>query len=107
MLFLSACMWTVMSVGYHPNESERGAEQLHEELNRGIQDVGAVVLFLLPAMGVVETIDHLHGFTVVTQLILRWTKGQKHRLMPIVRRAPYGWLHISTIFSTISLLSLE
>ncbi|CAE8647369.1 unnamed protein product, partial [Polarella glacialis] len=84
MLVMAAVMWTFLAVGYHPNTSKAGANELHEELNRGLQDVGAVILFLLPAMGVVESIDHFDGFAVVTMAIRRAMRNKKERLMPIM-----------------------
>lgn len=84
MLLLAATMWTFLAVGFHPNESTRGAARLHDELDRGLKDVGSVILFLLPAMGVVESIDHFDGFAVVTALIRRGTLGHSERLMPII-----------------------
>lgn len=84
MLLLAATMWTLLAVGFHPNKSETGARTLHHELNRGLRDVGSVILFLLPAMGVVETVDHFEGFALVTKIIRRGMNGQKFRLMPII-----------------------
>eukprot|EP00930_Biecheleria_cincta_P049241 TRINITY_DN34489_c0_g1_i1.p1 TRINITY_DN34489_c0_g1~~TRINITY_DN34489_c0_g1_i1.p1 ORF type:complete len:626 (-),score=120.72 TRINITY_DN34489_c0_g1_i1:145-1953(-) len=84
MMVMAAVMWTFLAVGYHPNKSKAGAMELHEELNRGLQDVGSVLLFLLPAMGVVETIDHFDGFALVTLLIGRAVGSKKEKLMPIV-----------------------
>jgi len=83
-LILAATMWTYLGVSYRPLKSERGADILHHELNRGLQDVGSVVLFLLPAMGVVESIDHFHGFALVTVGIRKLMAGRKQRLMPII-----------------------
>lgn len=84
MLALAATMWTFLAVAYHPMKSEAGANELHHELNRGLKDVGSVVLFLLPAMGVVESIDHFHGFVIVTYVIKRVMKGHRDRAMPII-----------------------
>jgi len=77
-------MWTFLAVGYHPTKSKAGAYELHHELNKGLEDVGSVVLFLLPAMGVVESIDHFGGFAVVTYSIRRITRGRKDWLMPTI-----------------------
>lgn len=84
MLALAATMWTFLAVCYHPMKSTEGADELHHELNRGLKDVGSVVLFLLPAMGVVESIDHFHGFVIVTYVIKRVMKGNRSRAMPII-----------------------
>ncbi|CAK0820232.1 unnamed protein product, partial [Prorocentrum cordatum] len=84
MLIMSATMWAFLAVGYHPTRSEAGYLQLHEELSKGIQDVGSVILFLLPAMGVVESIDHLDGFVVVTVWIRRLMGCNRERLIPII-----------------------
>lgn len=84
MLFLAGTMWTFLAVGYRPLNSEAGAHRLHEELNRGLQDVGSVILFLLPAMGVVESIDHFGGFALVTVVIRKAMDGRVERLMPII-----------------------
>ena len=54
--------------------------QLHEELNRGLEEVGSVLLFLLPAMGVVESIDHFDGFALVNMAIRRAIEGRKETL---------------------------
>eukprot|EP00425_Heterocapsa_triquetra_P003392 CAMPEP_0195060168 /NCGR_PEP_ID=MMETSP0448-20130528/7491_1 /TAXON_ID=66468 /ORGANISM="Heterocapsa triquestra, Strain CCMP 448" /LENGTH=567 /DNA_ID=CAMNT_0040090539 /DNA_START=64 /DNA_END=1767 /DNA_ORIENTATION=+ len=84
MLIVSASMWTFLSVGYHPHASREGHEALEHELNHGLQEVGSIILFLLPAMGVVESIDHFDGFAVVTHMIGKWTKGRKEPLLPIL-----------------------
>jgi len=84
MLLLAATMWTFLAVGYHPRMSKSGAYQLHTELDKGLKDVGSVILFLLPAMGVVESIDHFDGFAIVTAFIRRGMSGHPRRLMPII-----------------------
>jgi len=84
MMVMAAVMWTFLAVGFHPNSSKAGAQILHEDLARGLEDVGSVLLFLLPAMGVVESIDHFDGFAIVTLLIRRSTRGRQERLMPII-----------------------
>jgi len=84
MLLMAGTMWSFLAVGYRPLKSKMGAIHLHEELNRGLQEVGSVVLFLLPAMGVVESIDHFDGFALVTALIKKVMAGRDDRLMPIV-----------------------
>lgn len=84
MLLLAASMWTFVAVGFHPNQSQVGAHQLHHELNRGLQEVGSVILFLLPAMGVVESIDHFDGFEIVTFVIRKVMAGKHERMIPII-----------------------
>jgi len=84
MLMVSASMWTFLAVGFHPRESHENHEALKEELEHGLKDVGAIILFLLPAMGVVESIDHFDGFAVVTRMILKMTGGRTDPLMPIL-----------------------
>mmetsp|Transcript_93683 Transcript_93683/g.262073 ORF Transcript_93683/g.262073 Transcript_93683/m.262073 type:complete len:574 (-) Transcript_93683:259-1980(-) len=84
MLIVSASMWTFLAVGYHPHESKQGHDRLEHELKHGLQDVGAIILFLLPAMGVVESIDHFDGFAVVTAGIFGLTRGRKEALMPVL-----------------------
>jgi len=84
MMVLAASMWTFLAVSYHPIKSKVGASELHQELNRGLQEVGSVILFLLPAMGVVESIDHFEGFSIAVHLIRRSTAGRKERLMPVM-----------------------
>ncbi|CAJ1373753.1 unnamed protein product, partial [Effrenium voratum] len=84
MMVLAAVMWTFLAVGYHPNNSKAGYMELHDELNHGLEEVGSVLLFLLPAMGVVESIDHFDGFALVNMTIRRAIEGRKDRLMPII-----------------------
>mmetsp|Transcript_134997 Transcript_134997/g.349801 ORF Transcript_134997/g.349801 Transcript_134997/m.349801 type:complete len:582 (+) Transcript_134997:80-1825(+) len=84
MLMVSASMWTFLAVGFHPHESHENHEALKEKLEDGLKDVGAIILFLLPAMGVVESIDHFDGFAVVTRIILQTTGGRREPLMPIL-----------------------
>jgi len=84
MLILAGTMWTYLGVSYHPIKSQVGARQFHHELDRGLQEVGSVILFLLPAMGVVESIDHFGGFAIVTSIIRRMMAGNVERLMPII-----------------------
>jgi len=84
MLMVSASMWTFLAVGFHPRTTEKGHEELTHHLNKGLLDVGAIILFLLPAMGVVESIDHFDGFAVVTHAISKATQGRKDLLMPIL-----------------------
>jgi Na+/H+ antiporter NhaD/arsenite permease-like protein len=81
MLMVSAAMWTFLAVGYH---GEAGHDELEMELSKGLHDVGSIILFLLPAMGVVESIDHFNGFAVVTFFIGRVTGPRKGLLMPIL-----------------------
>merc|ERR1712012_342278 len=84
MLMVSASMWTFLAVGFHPKESHKGQEELHHALNHGLQEVGSIILFLLPAMGLVESIDHFDGFAVVTRFIVSSIGGRKDLLMPIL-----------------------
>jgi len=84
MLLVSTAMWTFLAVGYHPRSSQIGKEALERELEKGLQDVGSIILFLLPAMGVVESIDHFDGFAVVTQAIRSGIGSQKMLLLPLL-----------------------
>mmetsp|Transcript_50407 Transcript_50407/g.117013 ORF Transcript_50407/g.117013 Transcript_50407/m.117013 type:complete len:551 (-) Transcript_50407:181-1833(-) len=84
MLILAAAMWVFTAASYHPASSQEGYDLLHEHLKKGLQDVGSIILFLLPAMGVVESIDHYGGFSAVTYAIQRIIGGQRDRLMPII-----------------------
>lgn len=79
MLSVAATLWTVLAVGYHPS-----SDQLSNELNLGLEGVGSVILFLLPAMGVIETIDFFDGFEIVTHTIYLFVNGRKQRIMPII-----------------------
>ncbi|CAE7208461.1 NHD1 [Symbiodinium natans] len=83
MLVLASVMWTYHAAGIHARSAE-GHELLEEELMKGLFEVGSVILFLLPAMCVVESIDHMNGFAVVTAFIVRRTQNKAGRLMPIV-----------------------
>eukprot|EP00439_Symbiodinium_sp_Y106_P011776 s6282_g1.t2 len=83
MLVLASVMWTYHAAGIHARSAE-GHELLEEELMKGLFEVGSVILFLLPAMCVVESIDHMNGFAVVTAFIVRQTQEKAGRLMPIV-----------------------
>eukprot|EP00439_Symbiodinium_sp_Y106_P010946 s1039_g1.t1 len=83
MLVLASVMWTYHAAGIHARTVE-GHHLLEEELMKGLFEVGSVILFLLPAMCVVESIDHMNGFAVVTAFIVRHTQGKPGRLMPIV-----------------------
>merc|ERR1719277_220323 len=82
MLMVSSAMWIFLAVGYHPTTSHAGHEKLEHELEDGLKDVGSIILFLLPAMGVVESIDHFDGFAVVTQAIQSAIGDNKTLLMP-------------------------
>lgn len=84
MLMVSTAMWIFLAVSYHPNSSREGREELEHELARGVKDVGSIILFLLPAMGVVESIDHFDGFAVVTHLIVKTIGKRKDMLMPVL-----------------------
>lgn len=84
MLVVAATMWTFHAVAFHPTVNHEGHVKLHHELEKGLAEVGSIILFLLPAMGIVESIDHFHGFSIVTAAILRATGKEKAgRLMPI------------------------
>jgi len=83
MLILAATMWVLTAVSHHPH-TEAGNRELHHELAHGLEEVGGIILFLLPAMGVVESIDYYGGFEVVTYLIRRALEGRRERLMPII-----------------------
>lgn len=84
MLVLASVMWTYHAAFCHPLRSLEGHEEFSSELGKGLEDVGKVILFLLPAMCLVESIDHMKGFAVVTRFIVRCTKEKPGRLMPIV-----------------------
>lgn len=84
MLLLAASMWTYLAVSYHPNTDMAGEQKLHVELDRGLKEVGSVILFLLPAMGIVEAIDHFGGFVSVTWAIRVLMAGKRERLLPII-----------------------
>ncbi|CAJ1390234.1 unnamed protein product [Effrenium voratum] len=84
MLVLASVMWTYHAAGYHPTLSMEGHHELQEELSKGLADVGSVILFLLPAMAIVESIDHMDGFAVVTAFIVRHTREKADRLMPMI-----------------------
>jgi len=84
MLIVSATMWTFLAVGHHPNHSHEEHEKLEHELEHGLKDVASIILFLLPAMGVVESIDHFDGFAIVTHAIRRGIGGQMTLLMPVL-----------------------
>ncbi|CAK9071929.1 unnamed protein product [Durusdinium trenchii] len=84
MLVLSSVMWTYHAASRHPTHSLEGHETFDLELGKGLEDVGKVILFLLPAMCLVESIDHMKGFAVVTRFIVRCTREKPGRLMPIV-----------------------
>jgi len=83
MLVLASVMWTYHAAGIHARSIE-GHHLLEEELMKGLFEVGSVILFLLPAMCVVESIDHMNGFAWVTAFIVRHTRDNAGRLMPIV-----------------------
>lgn len=71
MLGLATMIWTVLAVQYHPMNSSIGAHKLEKKLDEGLVEIGSVVLFLLPAMAVVESMDHLGGFTLITLAMRR------------------------------------
>jgi len=77
MLLVSGTMWTFLAVTFNH-------EKLEKELNKGLIEVGGIILFLLPAMGVVESIDHFDGFAVVAACILKLIGSNKQLLMPIL-----------------------
>ncbi|CAJ1420209.1 unnamed protein product, partial [Effrenium voratum] len=83
MLIMASVMWTYRAASIDPS-SEQGQEQYHKELGKALEDVGSVLLFLLPAMGLVESIDHLDGFAAVTARLIQATKDSAGRLMPMI-----------------------
>ena len=84
MLVLASVMWTYHAAYFKPTSSHEGHDLLHHELAKGLADVGSVILFLLPAMGIVESIDHLDGFAMVTSFMVRRTRDKADRLMPLI-----------------------
>lgn len=84
MMVAASTMWTVHAIGYNPNESKQGEHKLTHEINEGIEDVGSVILFLLPAMALVESIDHFEGFAIVTHIIEKGMAGNREMLIPII-----------------------
>lgn len=84
MLLLASVMWTYHGAGEHPTKSHEGHEHLSRELGKGLVDVGSVILFLLPAMGLVESVDHMGGFAGITNYLVKRTKDQPGRLMPMI-----------------------
>lgn len=81
MLCLAATMWVLLAMAADtaPEQNE-----LHKELRISLYDVGSVVLFLLPAMAVVETMDHFDGFALVMLLIRKMSGGKQQRIPGIV-----------------------
>lgn len=77
ILVTSAMMWTVHATSGRRNNLE------HEETQE-VQAVGTVVLFVLPAMAVVEVIDHFHGFALLTRGITRLMGHHERRLLPLI-----------------------
>mmetsp|Transcript_154119 Transcript_154119/g.287302 ORF Transcript_154119/g.287302 Transcript_154119/m.287302 type:complete len:908 (-) Transcript_154119:169-2892(-) len=82
MLLLAATEWTILaqSIGH----SLVGSFILTADEEKGLLDVAGIIFFLLPAMGVIESIDHFKGFDIVTQLLTWVMKGKKERLMPMM-----------------------
>eukprot|EP00928_Gymnodinium_smaydae_P013646 TRINITY_DN14965_c0_g2_i1.p1 TRINITY_DN14965_c0_g2~~TRINITY_DN14965_c0_g2_i1.p1 ORF type:complete len:571 (+),score=51.01 TRINITY_DN14965_c0_g2_i1:111-1823(+) len=84
MLCSAGIMWTIIAVSDHPNESTEGNNKLFEQVSDGLEEVGRLILFLLPAMGLCESIDHFNGFAVLAQVI-RWSvAGKQGRMVPII-----------------------
>eukprot|EP00930_Biecheleria_cincta_P057919 TRINITY_DN43781_c0_g1_i1.p1 TRINITY_DN43781_c0_g1~~TRINITY_DN43781_c0_g1_i1.p1 ORF type:complete len:590 (-),score=107.39 TRINITY_DN43781_c0_g1_i1:167-1936(-) len=84
MLLCAGVMWTILAVSDHPKETKEGMARLEHQLEDGVGEVGKILLFLLPAMGLCESIDHFNGFAVVAHGA-RWAMaGRKRRLMPII-----------------------
>jgi len=84
MLMVSAAMWTFLAAGFHPHASEQGNQEMHAEMDKSLEEVGRLILFLLPAMAVVESIDHFGGFSVVTRFLMTSTGGRQELLMPML-----------------------
>jgi Na+/H+ antiporter NhaD/arsenite permease-like protein len=84
MLMVSSAMWTYLAVGYGPAESAEGREELERKMKPGVYDVAQIILFVMPAMGVVEAIDHFDGFALVTRGIQKMSSGSPGILMPIL-----------------------
>jgi len=84
MLILASVMWTYHGAVEHPTKSQEGHEHLTHELGKGLVDVGSVILFLLPAMALVESVDHLGGFSGITSYLVKRTKDHPGRLMPMI-----------------------
>ncbi|CAJ1439976.1 unnamed protein product [Effrenium voratum] len=87
MLVLASVMWTYHAAGLQRAEGCRQAAAAFC-IMKGLADVGSVILFLLPAMAIVESIDsrwdHMDGFAVVTAFIVRHTREKADRLMPMI-----------------------
>ncbi|CAK9079543.1 unnamed protein product [Durusdinium trenchii] len=84
MLILASVMWTYHAASKHPTKSHEGHEHLSNELGKGLVDVGSVILFLLPAMALVESVDHMGGFAGITNYLVKRTRDKPGRLMPMI-----------------------
>eukprot|EP00913_Durusdinium_trenchii_P021434 g20145.t1 len=85
LLNMLACvMWTYHAASKHPTKSHEGHEHLSNELGKGLVDVGSVILFLLPAMALVESVDHMGGFAGITNYLVKRTRDKPGRLMPMI-----------------------
>lgn len=84
MLLCAGIMWTVLAVSDHPIESEAGMQKLDHQLEDGVEEIGKILLFLLPAMGLCETIDHFDGFAVIAHSVRYAMGGRKQMLLPII-----------------------
>jgi len=80
IMVTAAVLWLWMAVSYKPIKLATGGWGLNRELHAGLLDTASTVLFLLPAMGVVETIDHFDGFAPITYLV----SSSRRNLMPII-----------------------
>lgn len=80
MLVLAATEWAILGGGlFHTHTGT-----LVKEQDKDLLDVADIILFLIPAMSVVESIDHFQGFHIVTRFIQWVMKGKKERLMPVM-----------------------
>jgi len=84
MLLSAGVMWSILAVSDHPDESIQGADMLNHQVQNGLEEIGKILLFLLPAMGVCESIDHFNGFALVARAIRCTMAGSRERLMPII-----------------------
>lgn len=80
IMVTAAVLWLWVAISYEPTRLNTGGWGLNKELNVGLLDTASTVLFLLPAMGVVETMDHFNGFAPITCLV----SSNRRNLMPVV-----------------------
>lgn len=84
VLTVSSAVWTVLLADSNKEKEVRKQRAAEHGLDKGLLTVATTVLFLLPAMAIVESVELFGGFNLVRSKIHKWTSDVRWKTMAIL-----------------------